>query len=171
MSSHFPPQSRMPTLLPQRTETLWYPRQTGVEHMQRELDREEAAYEQRELDDHEEEEEEEEEDEEEDEDNDDDGMTGMEGEQDLDQDPDLDDNIRIHDHDLYEQDSDVEDYFPNGTSNNGRLSSTESIYTRQMAMLERDLDDGIEEATNGDSDDNDEEDAAILYSPSHEESQ
>ncbi|KAI1315330.1 hypothetical protein EDD11_000991 [Mortierella claussenii] len=35
----------MPTLVPQRTETLWYPRQKGVEHMQDELLQEEEAYE------------------------------------------------------------------------------------------------------------------------------
>ncbi|KAF9287428.1 hypothetical protein BGZ68_001863 [Mortierella alpina] len=45
MSSRYPPQSRMPTLVPQRTETLWYPRQMGVEHMHDELLLEEAAYE------------------------------------------------------------------------------------------------------------------------------
>ncbi|KAF9201113.1 hypothetical protein BGZ49_008653 [Haplosporangium sp. Z 27] len=45
MSSRYPPQSRMPTLVPQRTEKLWYPKQKGVEHMQDELLEEEAAYE------------------------------------------------------------------------------------------------------------------------------
>ncbi|KAF9983199.1 hypothetical protein BGZ75_005332 [Mortierella antarctica] len=45
MSSRYPPQSRMTTLVPQRTETLWYPRQMGVEQMHDELLLEEAAYE------------------------------------------------------------------------------------------------------------------------------
>ncbi|KAG0200212.1 hypothetical protein BGX28_006662 [Mortierella sp. GBA30] len=35
----------MPTLVPQRTETLWYPRQLGLEHMHDELLQEEEAYE------------------------------------------------------------------------------------------------------------------------------
>ncbi|KAF9965292.1 hypothetical protein BGZ70_005094 [Mortierella alpina] len=66
MSSRYPPQSRMPSLVPQRTETLWYPRQMGVEHMHDELLQEEAAYESSNDDDDEEEDEEEEEDDEDD---------------------------------------------------------------------------------------------------------
>ncbi|KAG0261788.1 hypothetical protein BG011_000690 [Mortierella polycephala] len=45
MSTRYPPQSRMPTLGPQKIGALWYPRQGGVEHMNDELLQEEAAYE------------------------------------------------------------------------------------------------------------------------------
>ncbi|KAF9583318.1 hypothetical protein BGW38_009759 [Lunasporangiospora selenospora] len=45
MTSRYPPQSRMPTLVPQNTQKLWYPTQRGVEHMNLQLMEEEMAYE------------------------------------------------------------------------------------------------------------------------------
>ncbi|KAF9140130.1 hypothetical protein BGX30_006995 [Mortierella sp. GBA39] len=44
MAPRFPPQSRMPTLLPQKTEVLWYPRERDVEHMHDELSHEEKEF-------------------------------------------------------------------------------------------------------------------------------
>ncbi|KAG0232576.1 hypothetical protein BGW42_008090 [Actinomortierella wolfii] len=44
MPSQFPAQGRMPALIPQRTESLWYPFSSGVEHMHEELLEEEEHY-------------------------------------------------------------------------------------------------------------------------------
>ena len=44
MAPRFPPQSRMPTLLPQKTDVLWYPRERDVEHMHDELSHEEKEF-------------------------------------------------------------------------------------------------------------------------------
>ncbi|KAG0363604.1 hypothetical protein BG005_009955 [Podila minutissima] len=44
MYSRYPPQSRVPTLVPQGIDRLWYPSQTGVGNMHDELLRDEETY-------------------------------------------------------------------------------------------------------------------------------
>ncbi|KAG0039662.1 hypothetical protein BGZ82_007248 [Podila clonocystis] len=44
MYSRYPPQSRVPTLVPQGIDRLWYPSQTGIGNMHDELLREEETY-------------------------------------------------------------------------------------------------------------------------------
>ncbi|KAF9432061.1 hypothetical protein BGZ76_011316 [Entomortierella beljakovae] len=156
MSSQFPPQSRMPTLVPQRTETLWYPRQKGVEHLQDELLQEEKAFENRQksigqsgthfipvglskrfMDFEEQDEEEEEEEEEED---DDAGAVAVE--QDLDAEIETIDAID----EMIQSFDDDQEYFNDSLQ---RLSSPTSggyIEDEGEPLQERDLDDDIEEA-------------------------
>ncbi|KAG0367094.1 hypothetical protein BGZ54_004407 [Gamsiella multidivaricata] len=160
MTSRYPPQNRMPALVPQRTEALWYPKKTGIEHMSDELDREEAAYESRDLEEQEEEEEGEE-------DEEDEAVT-LEGDNDRDQEHDQD-----HDHD--------HDHDPTqGNINQGYYMShvhapyspTQGSYDGHEEELEeeleqnegygRDLDEDIEEATSYHGSDND--DSPALYS-------
>ncbi|KAG0084725.1 hypothetical protein BGZ93_001025 [Podila epicladia] len=70
MYSRYPPQSRVPTLVPQGIDRLWYPSQTGIGHMHDELLRDEETYSNSDLDDEDDEEEEEDDDD----DDDDDGL-------------------------------------------------------------------------------------------------
>ncbi|KAF9925351.1 hypothetical protein FBU30_004822 [Linnemannia zychae] len=47
MAPRFAPQSRMPSLLPQKTDVLWYPRKRGIEHLNDDISREERDFNQK----------------------------------------------------------------------------------------------------------------------------
>ncbi|KAG0032742.1 hypothetical protein BGZ81_010141 [Podila clonocystis] len=68
MYSRYPPQSRVPTLVPQGIDRLWYPSQTGIGNMHDDLLREEETYSNSDLDDEDDEEEEEDDDDDDDDD-------------------------------------------------------------------------------------------------------
>ncbi|KAK3826527.1 MAG: hypothetical protein JOS17DRAFT_750402 [Linnemannia elongata] len=151
MAPRFPPQSRMPTLLPQKTDVLWYPRERDVEHMHDELSHEEKEFTAKLkrikfsgthlipvglskpfIDMDEEGEDEDEEDDEEEDDEDAEGEVEGEGEDELDMGRDLDEDIGQSGDDEVEEDEDTHNY---GDQSNYNIEDDDS---RQDIMLTMD---------------------------------